>query len=178
MRTWALAVVLLAPWASAQDGRWRVTLGATFGQETLGSEDTRRGGWYGVGYERPEKRLAWRGLTPTLEWHAYYMFTKGGGFEDIPVNKMRSTGLMAIARYPITRWQRGDLYVSAGWGLVYNSIRTRDLDSNVNSTPSLGLGWESDGPFIEARWFHMSNAGFAGNNQGLNQVQFLAGWRF
>jgi hypothetical protein len=156
--------------------RVELRLGPSFGQDVLGSEDTRRGAVYEVAFYRPEPRLRFRGRDGSLALTAYYMFTKGGGFEDIPVNQMRTFGLTAAARYPIGS-TRDRFFAEAGWGICHNSITTRDLDSRINSTPFLGVGYALDQGTVTARWFHMSNGGTSGNNQGLNQLVFLVGVR-
>lgn len=180
MRLWPVVLLCCSAPAFAQENRptWYFRTGPVFGQATLGSEDTRRGGYYAVGLARPEKRLTLRGLAGELQVEAYYMFTKGGGWENIPVNKMRSIGLMAIARYH-TRWIRNaDTFFDLGFGVVRNDITTRDLDSLVNTTPTLGIGAQFGKADLTLRWYHASNGGTDGNNQGLNGIQYLIGYRF
>lgn len=178
-----IVAMALAPslgWSQSDSPRpyWYGRIGPSFGQPVLGSEDTRRGTLYGIGYSRPEPRITLKGLHGELAYEAYYLFTKGGGFEDIPVNEMRSFGLEAIARYR-THWVRGwDTHFDLGWGFVYNSISTRDLDSRLNSTPSIGLGVTQGRWDFTVRWYHQSNAGTDGNNQGTNQIQYLLSFRF
>lgn len=155
--------------------RLELVAGPSFGQDVLGSEDTRRGGFYGVSFSRHEPRLRFRKAEAAVVYTAYYMFTKGGGFEDIPVNRMRTLGLTAAARYPVAL--QGRLFAEGGWGLCYNSITTRDLDSRFNSTPFVGVGYLFDQGTLTLRWFHMSNGGTSGNNQGLNQAVLLFGVR-
>lgn len=164
------------------DRFWLADIGAAFGQDIIGSEDTRRGGIYGVGYAWREPRLTYRRNEPHLIVTGYTMFTKGGGFEDIPVNQMRTWGVSVVARY-WSHWIRGwNTYLDLGWGGAYNSIRTRDLDRRSNSTPIIGVGVAlptgRTETYLSVRFYHMSNAGTRGNNQGMNQVQFLAGVRF
>jgi len=156
---------------------FEAVLGAAFGQDVLGSEDTRRGGWYGLTWVRPEPRLRYQGMDAALVLDTHYMFTKGGGFEDIPVNQMHTYGITAAGRYPLPWVRSRRLFLDLGWGFSYNSIRTRDLDSHLNSTPFVGLGWQFDQGSASIVAFHMSNGGFSGNNQGLNQIQFRFGFR-
>lgn len=170
------AGVLAAGMTQAQ--QWFFRIGPSFGQPVLGSEDTRRGTYYGVGFAKPEGRLKYRGSTPNLLVETYYLFTKGGGFEDIPVNDMRSYGLSVTARYRIGRLGKGDIGLDLGWGAVYNSIRTRDLDSNLNSTPMIGVSLDFQKYDMSVRWYHASNGGSSGNNQGTNQIQYLVGFKF
>lgn len=154
-----------------------IVVGPAFGQDVLGSEDTRRGTWYEVTWSKPEPRLRYKGYDAALVLGAHYMFTKGGGFEDIPVNKMHTYGITAAGRYPMPWVRNGRLFLDVGWGFSYNSIRTRDLDSHLNSTPFVGMGWQFDHGTVTVTAFHMSNGGLIGNNQGLNQVQIRFGYR-
>ena len=181
MTRWLVcAFVLLASLAKAQDdGRyWYLRIGPSFGQPIIGSEDTRRGTVYGLGRAWPEKRLTYKGNTAEMTLEGYYLFTKGGGFEDIPVNNMRSFGLMATARYG-THWLRGaKTHFDLGFGVVHNSITTRDLDSEWNTTPNVGIGATWGRYDFTIRWYHASNGGTDGHNQGTNQIQYLLSWRF
>lgn len=172
--------------ATAQDigskSGWFITVAPNFGQDIIGSEDTRRGGWYGVGFYRPEKRLAIRGLKSQLHVEGYYMFTKGGGFENLPVDHMHSYGILATSRY-WTKWIKGvNTYFDLGFGVAANNITTRDLESRINTTPTIGIGagWqlkECD-ILIGVRLFHMSNGGTVGDNQGSNNIQYTLTVRF
>ncbi len=176
-----LTLVLASHSAHAQEPSGRsqfVRIGATYGQDVLGSEDTRRGTVFSYGREWPEKRLAFARLPATLQVEAYYLFTRGGGFEDIPVNTMHSFGVLAQARYPFGFLRGVRSTVDLGWGIVYNSITTRDLDRNWNSTPTLGVTLERTPWMFSGRFYHISNGGTQGNNQGLNALQFLVGYRF
>jgi hypothetical protein len=172
-----VAITLDEPSLPLLRPRVEAVAGPAFGQDVLGSEDTRRGGFYGVTYSRHEPRFRFRGTEAAVVYGAYYMFTKGGGFEDIPVNKMHSFGATVGARYPLPWISGGRLFADLGWGLAYNSIRTRDLDSRLNSTPYVGVGYAFEQGTLTLRWFHMSNGGSNGNNQGLNQAVVLFGMR-
>ncbi|MBS1723058.1 MAG: acyloxyacyl hydrolase [Armatimonadetes bacterium] len=177
--TFVLLLLPLGALAQSQRGTYNYfRIGPSFGQPVLGSEDTRRGTVYALGYSRPEPRVSLRGLQGDLLLEGYYLYTKGGGFEDIPVNHMHSFGVMAIARY-YTRWLKSaDAFFDLGWGFVYNNITTRDLDSLFNSTPCAGLGIAKGKFDFTVRWYHQSNGGSRGNNQGTNQIQYLIGYRF
>jgi len=161
---------------------WYLSGAVNFGQDIIGSEDTRRGGWYAIGVYRPEKRLAIRGLPAQLHVEAYYMFTKGGGFDNFPVDKMHSFGILATARYWPKLFRGVNTYFDLGFGVVSNSIKTQDLESRVNTTPTLGVGvgWalaECD-VLLGVRLFHMSNGGTVGSNQGSNNIQYVLTVRF
>lgn len=157
---------------------WSFRIGPSFGQPIVGSEDTRRGTFYSLGYSRPEPRITLRGLKGDMLVEGYYLFTKGGGFEDIPVNQMHSYGVMVTAKY-WTRWIRGlKTHADLSFGLVHNSITTRDLDSNWNTTPGFGVGIDFGRFDFTVHWYHASNGGTDGNNQGTNQIQYLLSVKF
>jgi hypothetical protein len=181
MTRWLVcALVLTSSLAKAQttEPYWYFRIGPSFGQPVIGSEDTRRGTVYAVGYSKSEPRFSYRGLQGDLMLEAYYLFTKGGGFEDIPVNNMNSFGAMMTARYH-THWLRGaDAHFDLGFGLVYNSFTTRDLDTQLNTTPNVGVGASWGRYDFTIRWYHASNGGTSGNNQGTNQIQYLLSYRF
>jgi hypothetical protein len=164
------------------DRYWSVNGAAAFGQDVLGSEDTRRGGVYGFSYSGPEKRLTYKGSEGQLVWSGYYMVTKGAGFEGEPVNHMHTFGVSATARYWNHMIRGVDTFLDLGWGLAYNNITTRDLDVKLVSTPFFGVGAGFDVGGQEVltgiRWYHQSNGGTRGNNQGLNQIQYWVGVRF
>jgi len=175
-----LVALSAAPLVQAQEDKttWFFRIGPSFGQPIIGSEDTRRGTHYGVGFRKPEPRFTFRGLKGEMMVEAYYLFTKGGGFEDIPVNNMRSFGAMMTARYHTGWLKNNDAYFDLGFGAVYNSFTTRDLDSRFNTTPTVGIGIQVKDYDFTIRWYHASNAGTTGNNQGTNQIQYLLGYRF
>lgn len=166
----------------AERSGWFLSGAANFGQDIIGSEDTRRGGWYSVGVYRPEKRLAIRGLPAQLHIEGFAMFTKGGGFDGMPVDTMQTYGVLATARYWPKVIRNLDTYVDLSFGVAYNSRSTVDLDHRLNTTPSIGggFGWrlqECD-VLLGVRFYHMSNGGTRGNNQGSNNIQYVLTVRF
>jgi len=64
-------LVLFCPslaWSQeSKDPAWTFRVGPSFGQTTIGSEDTRRGTVWALGYSRPEKRLTFRGTRADLQ---------------------------------------------------------------------------------------------------------------
>lgn len=165
-------------YSQKQESSWIGRIGPSFGQPILGSEDTRRGTMYSIGYRKQEPRLTFRGSKADLLLEGYYLFTKGGGFENIPVNKMNSFGVLATAQYRLNFLRYAQAHLDLSFGAVYNSITTRDLDSNLNTTPCIGFGVTWKEYDFTIRWYHASNGGTDGNNQGTNQIQYLFGVRF
>lgn len=152
------------------------------GQETLGSEDPRKGAMFSLNLARPEPRLTLWGNKAQLVTGAYLMTTRGGGWEGIPIEQLYTVGVTLAARYH-NSWIRGlDTFIDFGWGISHSSFRTRDLDRHINSTPFLAFGavipYMGTEWIVRAEWFHMSNAGTGGNNQGFNSINYSFGVRF
>jgi hypothetical protein len=181
-----LAAVLFALFAAslslAQGHRWGVSASAMFGQDWLGSEDTRRGAMYSVSMSHREPRLHFWGYDAELDYEAYYMFTKGGADFMAGPNSSHHYGVLLTGRYFQKYAKSSRAFVEGGWGLQYTDRLTHDLDSLWNSTPMVGAGivvpFERTDLVISVRYFHISNAGTAGDNEGLNFFQLRFGLRF
>jgi hypothetical protein len=148
----------------------------------LGSEDRRTGFGIGFGYGRREPRFAIKGVGSQLVYEVYYEHSSSRGASGQGPNQSESFGVLAYARH---RWpqRRGmGLYATVGWGLQYTNRTSVDLDSNLNSTPMLGLGVSWENGFGEGsiglRFVHISNAGLVGRNQGQNQLSLVYSLRF
>ncbi len=162
--------------------KWSVSASALFGQDWLGSEDTRRGAMYAVSRSKHEPRLHFMGYDADLDVEAYYMFTKGGSDFIAGPNSSHHYGVLFTGRYFQHYAKSARAFVEGGWGLQYTNRLTHDLDSLWNSTPMLGMGiivpFDKKDLMISVRYFHISNAGTAGDNEGLNFIQFRFGLRF
>ena len=168
--------------ALAQEPKWGFRTSALFGQDWLGSEDTRRGGYYAVNFSKREPRFHFWGYDAEMDLEAYYMVTKGGADFIAGPNTSHHYGLLLIGRYYQKYAKSSRAFLEGGWGLQYTNRLTHDLDSMWNSTPMIGGGivvpfssWEL---MLSVRYFHISNAGTAGDNEGLNFFQFTVGARF
>lgn len=148
----------------------------------LGSEDPRRGGGAAVQYVLPWSRLRFKDVQGLLCWEAYYTKTWGGDNDQAPVDINHAYGLMATARYERPLYGNYKFYAEMGWGFQYVNRKSIDLSSNINSTPTIGLGLifpvGKDQLYVGWRWQHSSDAGTSGNNQGQNQFQLRVGWKF
>lgn len=178
----AVVFLALSTLSIAQDGLWRVSASPLWGQDWLGSEDTRRGAMYSVSYARQEPRLHFWGYDAELDIEAYYMFTKGGADFLAGPNSSHHYGVLLIGRYyqRYSKSMRG--FLEGGWGLQFTNRLTHDLDARLNSTPMIGGGvvfpYRGDEVMVSLRYFHISNAGTAGDNEGLNFFQLSVGLRF
>lgn len=148
----------------------------------IGSQDERAGIFIGYQSARPEKRLRFHGRDLTLVLEFNFSHTYGGGWRFRHRDKSWSTGILGIARYEKTGPSGRGFYYDFGWGVHFASESTWDLDSRVNSTPTIGAGvLIPDGNRtcqIGIRLYHISNAGFKGSNQGQNQLLLQFGVRY
>ena len=105
----------------AQESYWSVGLATGFGQDVLGSEDVRRGGIYSVQYSMPWNRLRFRNTEGQLVLGGYYMFTKGAGYEGIPVDHLHTYGFSAAARYWNHVFKGTETFFDFGWGFAFSN---------------------------------------------------------
>jgi hypothetical protein len=126
--------------------------------------------------------LAFWGYKAEIDYEGYYMVTKGGADFMAGPNISHHYGVMVIGRYFERYSKSARAYVEGGWGLQYTNRLTHDIDSLWNSTPMIGTGFivpvDGDELIFSLRYFHISNAGTAGDNEGLNFFQFQVGYRF
>lgn len=147
----------------------------------LGSEELRYGYTLGLQYEVPKTKLRILGHNAKLVLEGYYGNNSRGVLDLEPPSRLINAGILAFYRFRKYLDGQTDYIIDIGWGLAYGSQRTRDLDSRLNSTPSVSL-WISHGPrdrevMYGLRFMHISNAGTVGHNQGQNQVYFAFGFR-
>lgn len=148
----------------------------------LGSQDERVGLTLGVQWARPEKRLTMYGKRIYLVFETQIAHTYGGGWRARPRDKTWTIATLGLGRYE-TRGPSGrGTYFEAGWGLHWASDYTWDLDSRISSTPTAGAGilvrHGNNDYQLGLRWYHISNAGLRGSNQGQNQFLLMLGVRF
>lgn len=89
-------------------------------------------------------------------------------------------GFLASGRFQYHCSGRLSVFWEAGWGLHYSTRTTNDLQTLLNSTPTIGLGaiWGGKNPvYFTARLMHISNAGLSKPNKGQNQVWIMLGTR-
>lgn len=155
----------------------------SFGQNDLGSEDQMRGTYYWIGRVRPEPRFTWNGNTAQIVYSGFYFFAKNSALNGNGVQSMHSYGVTVSARYWNHWFGPGmDSFLDLGWGMMYSNKLSVDLSTRVNSTPWLGIGIafpvEGTELFLTVHWFHASNAGTRGPNQGSNQIQYGIAFKF
>lgn len=150
---------------------------------TLGSEDRRYAHGFAIGVELPgPRRFRYRGFVPKLIIEGYHHRSRSPGASQQPPNATDAYGILQLVRYEKSIGKSMGFFVDWGMGLQYADQRTVDLSGRLSSTPTIGLGLAFHSPdvsyYLGARLFHISNAGFQGNNQGQNQLVFTLGIRF
>ena len=89
--------------------------------------------------------------------------------------------LGAIAgRYHLRAAGRWIPYVLGGVGLLWTSLDIVEIDRTFNFQHFIGIGWRQSRPrgprlVFELRNHHISNAGTAGDNFGVNALAALSG---
>lgn len=74
-------------------------------------------------------------------------------------------------------------FLEGGEGVVYTDLRKQDLGSRLQFTSQIGTGLEFDvrpgmAFGLQVRFRHMSNAGMASSNPGINTIYGLVGLTF
>ena len=176
-----MIVSLSASSVAIADDAWLVWLGRAHSFKMLGSEDARRGFYFGLEQSKAEPRFHFWGHDGELVREVYYLKSDGGGFRVWPETTAHNYGVTVAGRF----WQKGGsatgLYVEVGWGIDYINRLTYDVYTRINSSPVLGFGvsFEVGGreTLVGLRWKHISNAGSAGPNEGENYFLLLVGVR-
>jgi hypothetical protein len=144
-------------------------------------------GGFGLGYRPPwaltRSDVAFAAFHPRLGWFVgdrLEVFGEGtlllyAGPADV------SAGAGAIAgRYHLRTSGRFIPYVHGGVGFLWTSLDVVEIDRTFNFQHFVGVGWRQTrarGPrlVLELRNHHISNAGTAGDNLGVNAIVALAG---
>ena len=137
---------------------------------------------YSLSFSHPEPRFHIWNYNAEFDIEGYYMFTKGGARFLAGPNSSHHYGLLFIDRYYQHMSGEVRTFLEGGWGVQYTNRLTHDIDSMWNSTPMLGAGFvvpvQGKELMFTVRYFHISNAGTQGGNEGLNFFQVLVGLRY
>lgn len=154
--------------------------GYVFSVRMLGSNDPRVGYTLGLGVGKPEPRLTWGRMPADLIWEVNLTPTSSLASPDAPSDRLSSFGVLGIARYRPLADRR--FFLDLGWGLQVSNRPSTDTPSRINSTPTLGIGYETtffnEKGYFLARWHHASNGGTVGNNPGWNQIWLIVGTKW
>jgi hypothetical protein len=179
------SLVALTVMAKCQDvGENHNSVSAFFGKSVivLGSSETRYGGGISYAYGKHEPRFETHFASAQLVVEGYYDNTVGNGHRS-SVNDSDTLGFLYYGRwFSRTSMERPRPFFDFGWGFQYADRPTRDLPSEINSTPfgDLGLAFPCGKQQIMAsvRYLHISNAGFVAPNRGQNQIFLMATYSF
>jgi hypothetical protein len=145
------------------------------------------GGW-GVGYRPPwaptRSDVAFAAVHPRMGWFVADRLELYGEATLFLYHEPRaavSAGLGGLAgRVYLRTSGRWIPYAHAGVGLLWTSLDVVEIDRAFNFQHFIGIGWRQNrvrGPRIvlELRNHHISNAGTAGDNFGVNALAVLTG---
>lgn len=180
VRTLVLALALCTPLLAIAKKEEYINVLGERSLIILGSQDRRYG--FGVSYQtlRPEKRIALGKNEGKLMIEGYFLRTYTDYKPWVPGDANFDTGILVSGRYEFPlrdKSTRG--FWEAGWGLHISDEGTYDLDSVINSSPTVGVGikWLEKRPItLTARLMHISNAGSVGKNKGQNQFWIMLGF--
>ncbi len=146
------------------------------------------GGWgdawkYGVpGWRKTESDVRFAAFHPQLGRFVTDHLEIHGEAALLAYNRVPavSGGLGLGGRYHVWRDRRWTPYVAGGAGLLWTSLDVPEIDRVFNFTIVYGLGIRTvprrgPGLVVELRNHHISNAGTAGENLGLNAAVVVAG---
>lgn len=177
-------IVLGSNFAFAQSLRahWSIASGVAFSVPILGTSDQRFGVVTGLQYAWREKRFDYGEVPGYWLVEGYYLGTSGG-VQPFADDRSHAVGALAMMRYEWPPHGRvPGTYLEFGWGFQYSDHVSLDLDSRVNSTPTIGGGFlllvNKRTVTAGVRLHHISNAGTKGGNRGQNQLHFTVGWQF
>jgi hypothetical protein len=148
------------------------------------------GGWghswrLGVpGWGKTRSHVAFVAFHPRLGWFVTDRLELGGEATLLAYYEPRpavSAGLAGIAgRFHLTKTRAWTPYATAGAGLLWTSLDAPEIDRVFNFQLFYGVGVRrvgrrNPGWILELRNHHISNAGTAGPNLGLNAATLVAG---
>jgi hypothetical protein len=145
-------------------------------------------GGIGIGYRPPwartESDVAFGAFHPRLGWFVHdrlEVYGEGTLFVYGRPGRDVSAGVGAMGgRYHLRTSGRFIPYVHGGVGFLWTSLDVVEIDRTFNFQHFVGVGWRQNrarGPrlVLELRNHHISNAGTAGDNLGVNAIVALAG---
>jgi hypothetical protein len=145
-------------------------------------------GGVGLGYKPPwaptESDVAFAAFHPRLGWFVQdrlELYGEGTLFLYWAPQPAVSAGAGAIAgRYYLRTSGSWIPYIHGGAGLLWTTLNVIEIDRTFNFQHFVGIGWRQHRPrgprlVIELRNHHISNAGTAGDNLGVNALVGLAG---
>jgi hypothetical protein len=158
--------------ASSIDTGRSVFIGGGVSIPMVGSWERRAGGLAGYSMWRPEPKLHhFFGDHLDAVWGFYGMYHSGrdGRFDPDPT--LAGGFTFGYRKTWADEAGRGFAY-QLYWGGIYGSTPSRDLPSELNSTPGMIFSWlrplGARNMNANLQYMHMSNAGFVSPNRGEN----------
>ena len=146
--------------------------------KVLGTQEGRHGFTMHLQNARPDPVMNIRKHPGQFVWEGYASFNWGGIRASGKV-QTASIGGLGLLRHVYGSPGHRRWFWEAGWGLQYTTETSIDLPSQFNSTPTIGIGWidklGNNEILIALRFFHISNAGTKGSNNGQNIVKLMVG---
>jgi CubicO group peptidase (beta-lactamase class C family) len=181
LRSIALALVALAgSVAVAEDGKWFLSMHTGRSVVWIGGEDEREAFAMGIGYSRPDPKMKAGTRPGNLDLYVYFERSWSTPQDDVPHVASDAIGLIAAASWEDMWTKEVGTYFRVGWGLQVQNRTSNDLESLVNSSPTLGFGliFRSGGELrIGVDYLHLSNGGTVGRNLGQNQLMVSLAFR-
>jgi hypothetical protein len=145
------------------------------------------GGW-GVGYHPPwavaDSDVTFAAFHPRMGWFIedrIELYGEATVFLYTEPSSEITAGLGGLAGRLYLRDSGNWIpYLHGGIGLLWTSLEIRNIDSVFNYQHFVGVGWRQNRPrgprlVFELRNHHISNAGTAGKNLGVNALVALSG---
>ena len=145
-------------------------------------------GGVGIGYRPPwaptHSDVGFAALHPRMGWFVrdrLEIYGEATLFVYYEPTLEVSAGAGALAgRYYLRTSGRWIPYIHGGVGLLWTSLDIVEIDRTFNFQHFFGIGWRQNRPrgprlVFEVRNHHISNAGTAGDNLGVNAIVGLAG---
>jgi lipid A 3-O-deacylase len=136
------------------------------------------------GFGQTRSEITFAAVAPRIGWFVadrVELYGEGTFFLYSQPELAVAAGLAGLSgRYYLKTSGRWIPYVHAGSGLLWTSLDVAEIDRIFNFQLFIGVGWRQTrarGPRLvfEFRNHHISNAGTAGENLGINAATVLAG---
>lgn len=181
LRFVGLALATLAcSQAVAENGKWFLTMHTGRSVVWIGGEDEREAFVIGIGYSRPDPRMKAGTRPGNLDLHLYFERSWSTPQPEFPRVTSDAVGLIATASWEDMWTKAFGTYFRVGWGLQVQNRTSNDLESYVNSSPTMGFGFilRSGGELrFGVDYLHLSNGGTVGRNLGQNQLMVSLAFR-
>lgn len=149
----------------------------------VGTEELRKSVGVHLQWLLPEPRFLLGHSPGFVVYEAYGEYTWGKKPKQAhPFQAIWDAGALALGRWEFGAARRTRFFAEAGWGFAVHSATSVDLDSRLNSTPTIGVGLAMpsgrDEVQLTLRLLHFSNAGTKGGNKGHNRLMLILSRRF